>query len=206
MSSTQAIHLFESNQDVFDCLSSARRRQALAALVESSAPVSEDALALYVLSRERDEPVAAVSDDDRTQAQAGLQHRHLPMLADAGLVHWDQNHGTVTTADHPLFDDSTFRRLLERPGAVSDDVISCLADERRRSVIDALETNGEMDLDDLAREVSRRADDESTDDVLVDLHHLHVPKLADAGIVDYDPDEKRVAFDGFAPSFAVRFP
>ncbi|ELZ20245.1 hypothetical protein C475_20767 [Halosimplex carlsbadense 2-9-1] len=36
------------------------------------------------------------------------------------------------------------------------------------------------------------------DDVRVGLHHVHLPTLDAAGLVDYDPDEGRVTFDGLS--------
>lgn len=74
-----------------------------------------------------------------------------------------------------------------------------LADEQRRAAIDALAgRTGPVELDDLASAVAaRKTDVEPVDDVVVEriavtLHHVHLPKMSDLGVVDYDPDTTRI--------------
>lgn len=75
--------------------------------------------------------------------------------------------------------------------AVTDRVLDALRDGYRRSVLAHLhERNRPVDVDRLSERISR-ADDDFTS-TAVDLHHVHLPKLADAGLVEYDPGEKTV--------------
>jgi len=73
-----------------------------------------------------------------------------------------------------------------------------LASERRRAVLDVLSGRCcPMDLEDLAREVADRegnaiADEDPVAEVVTSLHHCHLAKLADHGVVDYDHDTGRV--------------
>ncbi|WP_435175134.1 DUF7344 domain-containing protein [Halorussus sp. AFM4] len=86
-----------------------------------------------------------------------------------------------------------------------DTVFELLADRRRRYALYCLAAVGEdrvLDLDDVAarvaeweREWEASGDGEDAGDsdsgdrrerVRVDLHHNHLPRLADAGLVDYD--------------------
>ena len=60
---------------------------------------------------------------------------------------------------------------------------------------------------DLAVEIVRAQRDESDDEISKEqvervhtmLHHHHVPKLADYGLVEYDTSENRVALDDSVP-------
>jgi len=82
-----------------------------------------------------------------------------------------------------------------------------LASEHRRAVIDVLADRPRpMDLEELAVAVSER--DPGGDHVgrdraarmAVSLHHVHLPKMDDVGIVDYDPVTKRVVPKRFPPT------
>lgn len=72
------------------------------------------------------------------------------------------------------------------------------AARRRRTTFEVLrEEAGPVALEDLAAAVARRerrrADDEAVERVATTLHHVHLPKMDDFGVIDYDPDERLVA-------------
>jgi len=73
-----------------------------------------------------------------------------------------------------------------------------LADSRRRNVLDVLADRATpVDFTDLARAVADRefdggADPDQVERVAVSLHHVHLPKMADCGVVEYDPSTNRV--------------
>lgn len=76
-----------------------------------------------------------------------------------------------------------------------------LADEQRRFVIESLQTaSGGVDttLDELTAHLVRAAErsgNEHVDarrDLRCRLHHVHLPMLADLGLLEYDPETKRV--------------
>lgn len=85
-------------------------------------------------------------------------------------------------------------------------VFDVLADGRRRRVVRALADAPErtLDLDRLVDRVARLADDEGEHDehdegelrerdrIALRLHHADLPKLSDAGVLDYDPDDGTV--------------
>lgn len=95
----------------------------------------------------------------------------------------------------------------ERDRSVSTDtsvdaVMDLLTDERRRHVLECLrDRDVAITLPDLAQDVAVREsaeprtaiEPETIRTVATSLHHLHVPKLAAAGVVEYDPDRKLVA-------------
>jgi len=84
--------------------------------------------------------------------------------------------------------DPSFDRWLE-----------LLAHRDRRLVLSTLAENGEERLplgvltDVIVRE---REDDVNAESVLIDLHHVHLPKLRRADVVEYDPEESLVTYRG----------
>lgn len=74
-----------------------------------------------------------------------------------------------------------------------------LAVERRRVALDLLTEGGALIfLDDLAAAVAEReangtvATDEVVERVAVSLHHGHLPKMEELGVIEYYPDERLV--------------
>lgn len=67
-----------------------------------------------------------------------------------------------------------------------------LSHELRCAVIDVLADRTEsVSLSELAATVAERADRDERE-TLVSLHHCHLPKAADAGLLDYQPESRRV--------------
>ncbi|WP_218012003.1 hypothetical protein [Natrinema sp. CBA1119] len=71
--------------------------------------------------------------------------------------------------------------------------------EPRRMALDILtNTTTPVDLKDLAAMIAARendvevADEETAERVAFFLHHSHLPKMADLGVIDYNPDASRV--------------
>lgn len=80
-----------------------------------------------------------------------------------------------------------------------------LADKRRRLVLDALVDVGTPStLTEVATEVAAREragterPDSDQSDVRITLHHVHLPLLADLGILNYNAEEHRVEAVGRA--------
>lgn len=74
-----------------------------------------------------------------------------------------------------------------------------LASEQRRMALEILKgRTAPVDLEDLAAGIAGRedgadaADEEAVEHVAVQLHHAHLPKMAELGIIDYDPDTNRI--------------
>ncbi|WP_224448281.1 DUF7344 domain-containing protein [Haloprofundus salilacus] len=82
-----------------------------------------------------------------------------------------------------------------------DRLYSVLANEDRRAVLDYFDgTPGETaSLEDLADYLVDRRDGEdarSHERTLVRLHHVDLPKLAAAGIIDYDARTHTISYRG----------
>lgn len=86
-------------------------------------------------------------------------------------------------------------------GLTQTEYYRLLSDERRRTALAVLETEGTpIDLTELARAVATRADDidasesEQVEQLATALHHTHLPKMDKLGIVDYDPSTRHITF------------
>lgn len=80
----------------------------------------------------------------------------------------------------------------------TDALFSALAHENRRHVLRYFESSG-VDVASLEELVDAIPRDERTDDrnrVVLRLHHVTLPKLEDAGIVEYDTRSNTVRYRG----------
>ena len=90
----------------------------------------------------------------------------------------------------------------------SDTILSAITDEHRRALLKELDTapDNTLDFDALVDRVADRIRDEDVDGVSdehrqrvrIALHHTHLPKLAEARIIDYEADTGHVQFVGGA--------
>lgn len=93
-----------------------------------------------------------------------------------------------------------------------DDLFEILTDGRRRTALSVMSgRESPMDVEALARAVAARESDVApasvSDPVLeavhITLHHVHLPKLDDVSLVDYDRDEKTVAATSTADAIPI---
>ncbi|WP_254544877.1 DUF7344 domain-containing protein [Halomarina pelagica] len=82
-----------------------------------------------------------------------------------------------------------------------DTLLQLVADRRRRQVIHHLrhEANGKTTIDDLVDRLHNGgsdAVDQPTDrkQLAIQLYHAHLPKLADQGVVDFDPENGAIQY------------
>lgn len=97
------------------------------------------------------------------------------------------------TTDDPTDGDRTVADLTV------DERYDLLTADRRRVALEVLsETGAPVDLDEVATEVAvrERGDDSPPNGVVeriaVSLHHVHLPRMADLGVVDYDTVSNRI--------------
>lgn len=84
------------SQDVaFDLLSNARRRFVLRRLQESSEPIELGDLAADLAAKENGIPPEELSPQQRKRTYVSLYQTHVPKLADAGVITYDPDAGTV---------------------------------------------------------------------------------------------------------------
>lgn len=111
-----------------------------------------------------------------------------------------------TSGRGPRAEPDEYEHALRDPYPVADlsldAVFTVLSNQRRRHAIRACRDspNGVVDLEETADRVTeweRLADEQSsTDTVATSLHHVHLPLLDDAGIIDYDERSKTARYWG----------
>jgi hypothetical protein len=84
-----------SQDDIYDILSSARRRYILLQLKQRQGPIELTELAEELAAWENDAPVADLPQEDRKRVYVSLYQTHIPKLDDAGLVEYDSDSGLV---------------------------------------------------------------------------------------------------------------
>ena len=99
------------HETMFRLLSSERRRALLSCLVARDQPWTVSALAEAVAVTEHDRPTAEIPTTEIERRRVLLHHSDLPRLADAGLVVYDPDRGTLETTAR--FDDTDIHSLLE---------------------------------------------------------------------------------------------
>lgn len=183
--------------ETWELLASRRRRAVLRVLAtDESATLSR--LTDAVLEREGAATDEA-EDERRTEVAVDLAHVHLPKLEAAGALAFDAEDRVVTREVHPVHDAPVVRPEVEDDPARS--VCDALADERRQVALSVLRDRESLLAEELAARVAAAERDCAVDAVpddavehcLASLHHAHLPTLAEAGFVAWDPDEGRVS-------------
>lgn len=194
---------------LFQCLANGDRRHLLRIVSErSSAPATPDELAKALVSAREGKPRDGVTDAERRAAAVDLHHAHLPALEAVELIERDAE-GAVAVVDHPALRDEGIREAIATEGAADaasrDALFAALADARRRTILDVLSHQYQaVQTETLAREVAAKERDmaerdvptEAVDRLLVPFQHAHLPALRDAGLIEYDAEERTVAYGG----------
>lgn len=194
---------------VFACLARSESRRILGLVSDRSPePVATSELATALAAGRAEELRGELTADERERAAVALEHVHLPKLTDAGLLTQDTG-GAVALADHPALRDPGIRELIEADaGPISDSLevlLDALTDARRRTILDVLSHQfGPIHLETLAREVEAYDRDVNESEVSTEaveqmtrrLYHVDLPRLSEAGLVDYDDEAGTVAYEG----------
>lgn len=80
---------------IFDILRNPRRRYVLYYLKQESEPIELTALAEHVAAWENQTDTESLGNQERKRVYVSLYQTHVPKLADAGLVDYDEDAGTV---------------------------------------------------------------------------------------------------------------
>jgi len=88
-------------ETVFDILSNQRRRMVLKLVKSTDAEMSIDVgtLSREIAAREKGTSLEAIDYADRKSVYTSLQQSHLPTMADAGVIAFDERAGTVEATE-----------------------------------------------------------------------------------------------------------
>ena len=185
----------------FECIAASHRREALHALLKWGSPLTTNQLATYLTATDLE--TTSFDDSETEPVKTELEHVSLPALERTDLVDWNRNEGSVKTTTHPALGDPRFAQLLELRVEGLDDVLAALAHEFRRVCLTVLEAETEsLSLTDQVREIRRRTpgttgpDAREVTSIRSSLHHVHLPRLDGAGLVEYDPETGHATYSG----------
>lgn len=179
------------------------RRRSILAVVRESGELPIDDLSARARNRCRG------SGEDSGLSPITFHHVHLPNLEAVDLVEVTDDGESIRPG--PAFDPDTVDALLrdDEPEPVDDATIAALEAPRRRLAVSVMaDAGGLVEVDELADAVAARTarsdwPDEPTPDPAVVLHHVDLPRLDAAGVVDYDPDEGLATYLGLPDGLAL---
>ena len=86
-----------TQNEAYDLLSNPRRRFVISHLRQHGDPMSVSDLSDAVAAWENDQPVEDLTDRQVKRVYVSLYQTHLPKLKEAGLLHYDQETGVVSS-------------------------------------------------------------------------------------------------------------
>ncbi len=103
-----------SSDEIFSLLSNKRRRFILRHLKKEKQPVDLSQVVEEVAAWESDKPVEELTEDERKRVYVSLYQTHIPKLAAAGLINYEDVERTVELTDSanqikPYIDDESTR-------------------------------------------------------------------------------------------------
>ena len=101
---------------IFSVLQNQRRRLVLAAVEEQNGSTTLSELAEHIASIENDKPSAALNAQERKRVYIGLYQCHLPKMADADAIQFDQHRGAIERGPKA----EQFHEYLDRDSASTD--------------------------------------------------------------------------------------
>lgn len=179
-----------------------RRRAALLTLrTQGDLPLSD--LATLVAAREEDVSPSEVTGSKLDSVLTTLHHNHVPRLVEAGLVACERDGEEPVVRPSMLVREGTALDVFEETlsGGLSGEVVTTLLEDPVREYVVLLlrEADDPLSLESLAQGVTaietaddRPASEEAVTSTVISLHHVHLPKLTDVGLVEYDVDERLV--------------
>lgn len=186
------MHQGSVNEDLlYDLLKHQRVRQALRILFREHEELSLSNLAEEIIRKEND----TVSTKEKKSVYVSLYQEFLPRLEEAGIVDWDASTGVVSLGKN----SEEIKPYIEEGSPqfdVSESIFyDILKNRRRRIVLETLlEESQPMELSELSERVAAIENEIPREElsakerksVYTALYQTHLPKLDDAGFINYD--------------------
>lgn len=203
-----------SSSTLFELLAHERRRYTLQYAHQHTGAVGFDELAAQIVHWERENTTAVGHvnhEDHHERVVASLYHMHLPKLADAGVVDHDADRGTVRSRSNARLETVlSTAEDLDLSDNEKDQFYRALTSHHRRRVLYYLLEENNSNVEELATvlcgweatttETMQAPADRR--DLRIRLSHIHLPRLADAGLIDYESQAGSVQFDSLHPQAA----
>ncbi|WP_394740167.1 DUF7344 domain-containing protein [Natronococcus roseus] len=196
----------EQTNDVLHALRDGRRRAVLRLLRNRTEPISEEEVAIHLAAADAEKRLLDVTEGELAEWRVSLQQTHLPVLEEAGLIDWGGETNAVAVSTHPALQSPTLERILETDRVDWDEILGALVHRRRRIALSVLaDYDTALSRVALARAVVERepgtetvetADADPVENCCAALHHVHLPKLAAAGLASYDARSGAVSYCG----------
>ncbi|NGM68267.1 hypothetical protein G6M89_04455 [Natronolimnobius sp. AArcel1] len=181
--------LGDVSTDQYDVLRHPRRVRLLEQLSPETR-LSLTELTTAVLEHESTD----VSDGEaRHNVRISLVHNHLPRMAAAGLIDWGHDDG-VTLVDDPILDPAALTAVLET-AADEEQLLERVVHPGRLHLLESLAAaESTQSLTEIATELAGQAPafPSNIEQVTIELHHSHLPALADVGAIEYDYEQHTV--------------
>ncbi|WP_224332230.1 DUF7344 domain-containing protein [Haloprofundus halobius] len=189
------------------------RRRVVAVLSERRADIPMSTLVTLLLAVEDGFPPASAESARAATADAdslaiALHHVHLPKLSDVGFVEYDPGRRTVSPGRRIDEGSATDRWMLVEAldGRTTDAELRLFSTDAARATlavfVDAAEV--ELDVSTVAERLAARIGGQREAHA-IRLRHNLLPKLADAGVVDYDAARATVSCRSDSPLLDASF-
>lgn len=203
----------ETNSQLFQILSSHRRRIVLTYLADRDKQIELSDLVDQVTAAENKTTVEDLTDKQRKRTQTALYQTHLPKMAEFSLLEYDLNKGFVELTDQgydavehlKFFDEQFAHRLQINSEEELSHFFHVLRNVRRRYVLHYLNSRDQLiiDANEIVNQVAAWNYDCDISEVSSDqrrlvytsLYATHLERLEDADLINWDPDHMTVEIE-----------
>lgn len=191
--------------EIFNILKNSRRRSTIRMVSQSDSPLSIEEIAERIAAQENDKDRSQLTSGERKRVYVTLYQLHLKKLSEKGVIEFDEENGNVRSGElfdaylHALREYTPKNNIGQRE---LDNRFHILQNQRRRMVIDILEdTNSSISLGDLAERIASNETNKAIAQltsrerkrVYIPLYQVHLPKLDDANVIDFDKHRGKVS-------------